>query len=330
MGTLDAWQFRFSSNAILLFLLTFFIGFSLSFGLRHFYRKVQSRFKSVLILLLIIIIASAVVTLVWQLSDALISRPLMTTEDWEMWVNRYRPFRLLKVIKSNLIYFLFILIWSVLYFGIRNWFAQTEEKIRAERAIALANQATLQMLRYQINPHFLFNTLNSIQALMYQNVSKADLMLTEFSEFLRFSLKYKTDLYIDLKDEFELLEKYLFIQKIRFDDNLTYHIDLPAELSGSKILCFLIQPLVENAVKHGIKSDPFTRMEIWVSATLEQKSLVITISNTGKWIENHDHDGTGIANVRERLENAYPGNYSLNFSEENGIVHVKMILPVQE
>lgn len=330
MGLVFYRDVQFSLRDLLLFSIKFSTGFFITIGLRPFYRKIYDRFHSLLKILAIIVLASIVITIIWQLLDSVLSRPFLSDQEIEKLSNGYRPFRLMIVLRKNLSWFSYIIIWSVLYFGIRNWFAQTEEKIRAERAIALANQATLQMLRYQINPHFLFNTLNSIQALMYQNVGKADLMLTELSEFLRFSLKYKTDLYIDLKDEFELLEKYLFIQKIRFDDNLTYHIDLPEELSCWKILCFLVQPLVENAVKHGIKSDPFTRIEIWVSATREHSRLVILISNTGKWIENPANDGTGIANVRERLENAYPGNYSLSFSEENGIVHVKMNLPVPE
>ena len=330
MGTYNSWKFQFSSNGLLLFIITFFTGFCLTFGLRYFYRKIYDRFKSVLAILLIILAASAVMALLWQVVDVLVSLPFIFRGDLEVWLDRYRPFDLVKLLKLNLVNFLFILIWSVLYFGIRNWFAQTEERIRTEKALALANKATLQMLRYQINPHFLFNSLNSIQGLMYRDVKKADLMLTELSEFLRYSLKYKTDLYIPLRDEFEILEKYLFIQKIRFDDNLSYEIVLPPELGASKILCFLTQPLVENAVKHGMKSDPYSAMNIRIKAGIEQEKLAITITNSGKWIENDEDGGTGIANVRERLENAYPGHHTLSFAQQEGYVKVKLLLPLQQ
>jgi len=330
MGIVNSWHLRFRANGAFLFFLTFFTGFALTIGLRYFYRKVQDRFRSVLVLLLIIISSSAVFTLLWQLVDVMVSLPFTTAEDWEIWTNRYRPFQLLKVLKLNLQYYLFILIWSVLYFGIRNWFAQMEERIRAEKALALANQATLQMLRYQINPHFLFNSMNSIQGLMYRDVKKADLMLTELSEFLRFSLKYKTNLYIPLRDEFEILDKYLFIQKIRFDDDLSYEIVLPPELHTCKILCFLTQPLVENAVKHGMKSDPYSGMVIRIKAFREQEQLAITITNTGRWVENDENGGTGIANVRERLENAYAGHYTLSFTQEEGNVKVFLVIPLQQ
>ncbi len=90
------------------------------------------------------------------------------------------------------------------------------------------------MLRYQINPHFLFNSLNSIQGLMYQDLKKADLMLTELSEFLRYTLKFNTDIYVSLEDEFEIIEKYLFVEKIRFDNRLDYSIKLPSGLKKKR------------------------------------------------------------------------------------------------
>lgn len=330
MGVYQSGNFQFNPSYLFFFFITYFTGFSLTLGLRYFYRKIYDRFSSILIILLISVITSAVATPLWELVDVLVSLPFWTEERLTLYLQKFHPFQLLVFLKTNLLWYLFILIWSVLYFGIRNWFAQMEEKIRAEKALALANKATLQMLRYQINPHFLFNSLNSIQGLMYRDVKKADLMLTELSEFLRFSLKYKTDLYIPLKDEFEILEKYLFIQKIRFDDQLSYEIVLPPELLTCKILCFLTQPLVENAVKHGMKSEPYTGMMIRIKAGIEQEQLAITITNSGRWIENDEDGGTGIANVRERLENAYPGRYTLSFTEQEGNVRVTLLLPLQQ
>ena len=186
------------------------------------------------------------------------------------------------------------------------------------------------MLRYQINPHFLFNSLNSIQGLMYQDLKKADLMLTELSEFLRYTLKFNTDIYVSLEDEFEIIEKYLFVEKIRFDDRLDYSIQLPATLNKEKILCFLTQPFVENAIKHGMKSSPYNKIEIAVEASVDGSNLVIIVSNTGKWEENDGDDTTGIKNVKERLDNAYPGNYSLNISDETGHVKVEIKVPRNE
>jgi signal transduction histidine kinase len=320
---------EFSKIYLVFFTINYTTGFILTALLRIFYRKIYDKVKSLYKILLLILIASFTITVLWELIDLLFSIPLMTQQHWQKYMSSYRPFTLVKVFQVNLLWFLYIFIWSVLYFGIRNWFAKVEGEIRAEKALVLANQATLQMLRYQINPHFLFNTLNTIQGLMYKDVGKADLMLTELSDLLRFSLKYKTDLFIKLKEEFEIIEKYLFIQKIRFENTLTYQMSLPQELQDRKILAFLIQPLVENAFKHGVKSDPYAGMEIRIGAEMKNEMLEISISNTGMWVERHDNGGTGIANVRERIENAYPGNHSLTFQEGDGQVTVKLLLPSQ-
>jgi LytS/YehU family sensor histidine kinase len=286
---------EFSKIYLVFFTINYTTGFILTALLRIFYRKIYDKVKSLYKILLLILIASFTITVLWELIDLLFSIPLMTQQHWQKYMSSYRPFTLVKVFQVNLLWFLYIFIWSVLYFGIRNWFAKVEGEIRAEKALVLANQATLQMLRYQINPHFLFNTLNTIQGLMYKDVGKADLMLTELSDLLRFSLKYKTDLFIKLKEEFEIIEK----------------------------------PLVENAFKHGVKSDPYAGMEIRIGAEMKNEMLEISISNTGMWVERHDNGGTGIANVRERIENAYPGNHSLTFQEGDGQVTVKLLLPSQ-
>lgn len=220
--------------------------------------------------------------------------------------------------------------WSILYFGIKYWNDWQEELERSRASLLLASKAQLQMLRYQINPHFLFNSLNSIQGLMYQDLKKADLMLTELSEFLRYTLKFNTEIYVSLEDEFEIIEKYLFVEKIRFDDRLDYSIQLPSGLRKENILCFLTQPLVENAIKHGMKSSPYSKIEIVIEASVDGPNLIITVTNTGKWKENEGDDTTGIKNVKERLDNAYPGNYSLNFSNDSGIVKVEIKVPRNE
>ena len=97
--------------------------------------------------------------------------------------------------------------WSVIYFGLKLWFDLESEKERLNKANYLAKEAQLKMLRYQINPHFLFNSLNSIQALMYKDVEKADSMLTEFSEFFRYTLKHNNTTYVPVKIEMEIIEK---------------------------------------------------------------------------------------------------------------------------
>jgi two-component system, LytTR family, sensor kinase len=303
--------------------------YSILFGLtllsRYIYRPLYKLRKSQLFYFVVI---SAVSFLLSALSVELrfiLRYPLTGTG--ESWLHLKRNFQYLTMIlTSSWVFF----VWGILYFSIKYWQDLNREYERTRASLLLASKAQLQMLRYQINPHFLFNSLNSIQGLMYQDLKKADLMLTELSEFLRYTLKFNTDIYVCLEDEFEIIEKYLFVEKIRFDDRLDYSIHVPSDLRKEKILCFLTQPFVENAIKHGMKSSPYNKIEIVVEASVDGPNLVIIVTNTGKWKENEGDDTTGIKNVKERLDNAYPGNYSLNISDETGLVKVEIKVPRNE
>jgi len=319
-------DFFFTSRGTVIYMIyTYSIFFGLTVLLRYIYRPLYELKKSQLFYFIVI---SAVSFLFSALSFELrlIFRYSLTGTG-EPWLHFNRNFEYLTVLlTSSWVFF----VWGILYFSIKYWQDLNREYERSRASLLLASKAQLQMLRYQINPHFLFNSLNSIQGLMYQDLKKADLMLTELSEFLHYTLKFNTDIYVSLEDEFEIIEKYLFVEKIRFDDRLDYSIQLPSGLRKEKILCFLTQPFVENAIKHGMQSSPYSKIEIVVEASVYGPNLIITVSNTGKWKENEGDDTTGIKNVKERLDNAYPGNYSLNISDERGIVKVEIKVPRNE
>jgi len=316
-------DFFFTSRGTVIYMIyTYSIFFGLTVLLRYIYRPLYELKKSQLFYFIVI---SAVSFLFSALSFELrlIFRYSLTGTG-EPWLHFNRNFEYLTVLlTSSWVFF----VWGILYFSIKYWQDLNREYERSRASLLLASKAQLQMLRYQINPHFLFNSLNSIQGLMYQDLKKADLMLTELSEFLRYTLKFNTDIYVSLEDEFEIIEKYLFVEKIRFDDRLDYSIQLPSGLRKEKILCFLTQPFVENAIKHGMKSSPYSKVEIVIKASVDGPNLVITVTNTGKWKENGGDDTTGIKNVKERLDNAYPGNYSLNISDNRGMVNVEIKVP---
>lgn len=318
-------SFFTSPGTVVYMVYLYSIFFGLTLLLRYIYRPLYKLKKSQLFYFIVI---SAVSFLVAALSIELrnILRYSLTGTG-ESWLHLNRDFQYItNTLTSTWVFF----VWGILYFSIKYWQDLNREYERSRASLLLASKAQLQMLRYQINPHFLFNSLNSIQGLMYQDLKKADLMLTELSEFLRYTLKFNTDIYVSLEDEFEIIEKYLFVEKIRFDDRLDYSIQLPTGLRKEKILCFLTQPLVENAIKHGMSSNPYDKIEIVISASVDGPDLVIIVTNTGKWVENVGDDTTGIKNVKERLDNAYSGNYSLNFSDGSGIVKVEIKVPRNE
>jgi len=145
--------------------------------------------------------------------------------------------------------------WSALYFGIKYWRQWQSEHERTLQAEALANHAQLDMLRYQLNPHFLFNALNSIRASIDEDSQRAKRMVTEFSEFLRYSLLNDNSALVDLRQEIEAIKNYLAIEKIRFEDKLDVTFDVEPAAEQCQLPGFLIHPLVENAVKHGMTNN---------------------------------------------------------------------------
>ena len=196
-----------------------------------------------------------------------------------------------------------------------NFREEENKKLRAE--------AELKLLRFQINPHFLFNTLISIQGLMYHNTKLADKMLTELSEFLRYTLRYNQLVFVPLKQEIEIIEKYLGIEKIRFGKKLSYNFSIEPKTRDMEVLCFLLQPLVENAIKHGMKSNP-GGVEVVVKSELNSDWLNIEIINTGRVNFETLKVGTGIKNVKERLGNAYPDTHKFNIIQKDNWVHARI------
>jgi hypothetical protein len=218
--------------------------------------------------------------------------------------------------------------WSSLYFGIKYWRDWEDEKYRAEKATTLARSAQLQMLRYQLNPHFLFNALNSVRALVGENKSDAKAMITELSEFLRYSLIHRDEERVPLREELDAIRHYLSVEKRRFEDKLDVRFTIDPQATEYPVLGFLLHPIVENAIKYGMKSSPLP-LRIRIEASLRGEDLHLSIMNSGSWLADtkrqaarHDGTGTGLANVRSRLENAYPGKHHLQVGEKDGNVQV--------
>ncbi len=293
--------------------------------LRKIYRYFYGMKKTPMYYILLISILSTLTAFVWQEIKFTYDHLFW---DWDFnWLTLKRDHEYFFLILINA-YVPFV--WSILYFGIKYWNDLQTEVERSKALQMQAVEAQLKMLRYQLNPHFLFNSLNSIQGLMYQDVKKADLMLTELSEFLRYSLKFKNELFISLSNEFEMIGKYLFIEKIRFNENLHFNITYSPEIANARILCFLTQPLVENAVKHGMKSNQGKETSIIVDAEKKDEWLLIHIANSGQWLSNDFEMGTGIENLKERLHNAYGENCSFELLTDEVFVKFEIKIPYHE
>jgi signal transduction histidine kinase len=181
--------------------------------------------------------------------------------------------------------------------------ARTDELVAArasERATQLAS------LRFQLNPHFLFNALNALSSLVVVGrVSQAEEMIGRLSGFLRATLDAREGGVVRLEDEFDTIEAYLDVERVRFDDRLDVRIVLPVELRGAQVPPLLIQPLVENAMKYGVA--PAGRLVVVeIEAVIEGSDLLISVRDDGEGAADvTGGGGVGLANVRERLALSY-------------------------
>lgn len=184
--------------------------------------------------------------------------------------------------------------------------AQVFHRRSREREAGLT-RARLEALSLRLRPHFLFNTLNTIAELVHDEPDKADAMLTSLSDLLRFSLETSREVERPLRHDLEAVKRYLAIMEVRFEERLRWEIDAPPETLDALTPVFLLQPLVENAVLHGVESLPGRRGVIRVQARREGARLSLTVSDNGPGLAEDEpvREGVGLASTRERLRELY-------------------------
>ena len=200
--------------------------------------------------------------------------------------------------------------WSALYFGI-NFYIIVEEQIdQMQDLTTQASSAQLAMLRYQLNPHFLFNTLNSISTLvLLKQTERANAMLSRLSSFLRYTLANEPTAHVTVRQEVDQLKLYLEIEKMRFEDRLRPEFDIDPAAERARLPSLLLQPLVENAIKYAVTPQE-EGAEICVRVRLAGERVQIGVSDTGPGLNDGRmgsslSTGVGLANIRDRLVQAY-------------------------
>jgi len=221
--------------------------------------------------------------------------------------------------------------WSAIYLGFKVYEDYTVQKSNAEKSDTLAQRAQLEMLRYQLNPHFLFNSLSSLRALIRKKDNDtAEEMVTKISEFLKYSLLEGEDSKVPLSREIKTINHYFDIEKVRFGDQLIIEYNIDPLTEKYPIPVFLIHPLVENAVKHGMKTSPFP-LRISIKTEILLSNLSIEIVNSGRWIELEAHDistRTGLQNTKKRLELAYPNNHTFEIIKSDNSVFIRITINI--
>lgn len=300
------------------------LGFGISSVLGYFYHKLG--LSRAVRNLLIAVVASVGSAFIWTFSSNLIYSLI----DPIRWQDAHFSIYLVGVLNASFI----LLCWSAGYFSFKYYKqSQDQRQTMAELKIQ-AQQAKLQMLRYQINPHFLFNTLASISALIRDGENDAaDEMLGRMGDLLRLTLKSSPVDMVTLEEELGILDMYIEIEKVRFGDRLRYQCRADEASLPMLVPSLILQPLVENSIKHVISCSE-QGGDINLSVHVEGERLLIRLADSGMPNEQTSIEtnggGTklGLKNVRRRLKNIYEDDHQFIIGgSENGGVTVEMILP---
>ncbi|GAB5486850.1 MAG: hypothetical protein Pars2KO_04200 [Parasphingorhabdus sp.] len=228
-----------------------------------------------------------------------------------------------------LVPYLLILAWGCVYLALTQY-EEMEDALRNSRKLQkITRKSEQRALRYQLNPHFIFNALNSVSSLVVDNKNEqAERLVDELADYMRVVLDDEGQDMVTVANEIAQQVRYLEIEKVRFPHRLSYETNIAEGAANWKIPALIIQPLVENAIKHGV-SRSVERVVIIVEAVIEQDRLKISVSNTGRMkVATAKGDGTGLLNIAERLSVIYGPEATLVTGNNNdGMAVATIIIP---
>ncbi len=305
------------SDSIIFNLTFMLIGYALWFVIRFNLKEKPSVFDMIFNHLLVAIVVIAIWLAVSYFSLASLYGD---HQDYMIFLSSSIPWRAV----TGLFYYLLF----VMFYYLILYYDDLQEKLSMESKLQnLVTQAELDALKSQINPHFLFNSLNSISSLTITSPHKAQEMVIKLSDFLRYSLSHDRNEKTSLKEEFENLKRYLDIEKIRFGKRLNFVYDMPESCEQVQIPNMILQPLIENAIKHGVYKS-FDEVRVEIRCIEENDYIVIEISN------DYDPDtrkpkgeGIGLKNIRKRLQLIYLRTDLLETLAEKMVFKARLKIP---
>jgi sensor histidine kinase YesM len=222
----------------------------------------------------------------------------------------------------------YLLLWSLIYHMFQYFERSKNTEIEKIRLKSSVKEFEVKALRSQLNPHFVFNALNSIRALVLENPQKAQQGITQLSNILRNSLVADRRKTVMLSEELKTVEDYLALEKVRYEDRLKVELHVNSDTLDVQVPPLMVQTLVENAVKHGI-SKPLHGGFISISARLQKHFLYLDIKNTGT-LQKLDSGGFGLINTSQRLELLFGADASFKIKQESdNVVCAQVKIPVQ-
>lgn len=309
---------------VLGFALTIGIGFSLSHIYRYFIKKRGWAFLSMRQLVTRIFFSCILLALLWEIVKLSLLIPL------GIFPAKYLTPKLIILTSFPPLFYwcVIFLIWSLLYFGFHLVINYKKVEIEKWKLQSAVREAELNVLRSQMNPHFMFNSMNSIRAMILEDPEKAQIMVTQLANILRYSLRLGNTTTVTLNEELEIVTDYLALEAIRLEDRLNVTVSINAKTLHVQVPTMLIQTLVENGIKHGIAVSP-EGGEIQLFSTLNDGMMHIRVINTGQLIDSSESRGIGLQNVNERLQLLYGESASLELKcdDPNQVTaHIKIPL----
>lgn len=302
--------------------------FTVGIALTHLHRAVihQYRWTELAIpkLIPLVVVSSAVLSVCFLLlgiglRDVMDGRWPYFAHDW--WGTSWK-----NLFVDGLNFTILFILWNILYFSAHTFENWKREEISNLELRAAKVESELQSFRAQMNPHFLFNSLNSIRALVDEDPSRAREALLMLSTILRNNMLPAKHAVVPLKDELTLVEKYLALETIRFEERLNTKLHVSQDAMGRYVPPFMLQTLIENAVKHGI-SQSINGGQVQLQAEVEGTDLIIEIRNTGALRTAKSTDGIGVQNTRQRLHLLYQGRAAFHLFQDGEMVCARLRIP---
>lgn len=306
-----------------------YVGWLITIPLRYIYQRIW--FWAPWKMLLTVLVLTLIIAAIWT--------SIRNFNYWEIYRHGYRPDDWIKYIRDTPVAVYVMLSWSGLYFGIKYYQTLQQEKQKSLTATNKAHEAQLKMLRYQLNPHFLFNTLNAISTLVLINeTDTANKMVSRLSDFLRYSL-YKDPINkVPLEQEIYAARLYLEIEKVRFSERLSIIIDIEPGTEKALVPSLILQPLIENAVKYAVASQ-INGGTIIITGRKFGHDLLLEVADNGPGMTINDglpkgsDSGVGLVNTRERLAALYDKDFALvlTHNQPRGLkVNIRIPLELEE
>ena len=298
-------------------------GFVLSMPMRYIYRRLWGRPPRTIILG---VLATCYIT-------ALALRVVINVSYREFVEPDWHAQTLFELFGGSLSTMYLLLCWSGLYFGIKFYESQRKQEQAILKAVALAQEAQLKMLRYQLNPHFLFNTLNAISTLILDNQNrKANNAVTRLSEFLRYTLDQDPMKKVTLRQEIEALDLYLGTERLRFGERLRLEYAIEEPALNALVPSLLLQPLLENSLKYAVSAREQGGL-VRIEGRTREGLLELSVIDDGPGLREEapagERRGVGLRNTRERLTVLYGENVRFAVLNSHPGLRVDMALPLE-